>query len=619
MKILQRRMLGVLSLALSLLTAMTFSQTVAPTVAGSSLAVPILEAFAKDTNIATTSTGTAQAFQQFCNNQAIAVAASRPINSQEIATCASNNVPFEAYTLATQGLAFIANPQDAFNTCLTKSLLSQVFEPSANAVVTNWSILVNTNPSLDLQAYVPPSDTLIANQLDAFVEGVGFRRDAITLSEAEIIDAVANTSGAIGAVSYQAALARLGEIALVSVDFEDGQNGCVPASAETAELGAYPLFTTFALYVNSNERQVLQPVLERLSDPSNAGLINSLGFTAPTASQYLNNTRILANEAPAIAEEATFTVPSGLTGTVAIGGSPALLTLFNTTNGELTATQPNLTVTTRFEGEPSGLRRFCNGELDAVVVTQSLSAETLEACSANSVEPYIIPITSRAVVLVGNASDDFYTCLTVESIRNLWDARSTETVKNWNNVDESYPEQAITFFAISTGSELNDLLLAQANAPVAPLRSDANFDADPLYRAAATANVTGAITYMSWADYQRVLANNQQNVKLIAVQREGGKCVLPTQGSLQSGLYPLTKPTQLVVNQQRLADVNVQSYLWSFFSTSSNVNLLSDTAFADNVSATFADVRQELVKAFETAAIEAQAEATPDAEATPAS
>jgi len=60
------------------------------------------------------------------------------------------------------------------------------------------------------------------------------------------------------------------------------------------------------------------------------------------------------------------------------------------------------------------------------------------------------------------------------------------------------------------------LLFIAGDDPNITERLDTETNADPLYRAAATANVEGALTYMGWKDYVRALVNNQANIRPVA-------------------------------------------------------------------------------------------------------
>ena len=69
---------------------------------------------------------------------------------------------------------------------------------------------------------------------------------------------------------------------------------------------------------------------------------------------------------------------------------------------------------------------------------------------------------------------------------------------------------------------------------------------------------------MSWRDYQRVLDKDQADIQLVAVDAGSG-CVQPSPSAIDDGSYALSRRASLLVREESLSDVNVQSFLWSLF------------------------------------------------------
>ncbi len=630
MKMYQRGMFAFLLLWLALMPILAqdnasneeAAQAPEVTALGSNLALPLLTELhtlaGSPTTLTVEGVGSSSSFAQFCQNNTPLIATSRRINDTEKAACDAAGVAYTELPLAHHIAVVIINPQDTFLSCLTISTLNTLFAPSATA--DNWQTIQEGFPDEPLAVIVPPSDDWVNVLFDNTIQGVGLRTRASILDEDSLVTQVAENSGTIGVTSASKALANIGSVAPLPVDFENG-NGCVVATAEAVEAGAYPLATTYYLYVNNAQKEVLGDLLAAVVNPENAAQLQALGYTPLSFGQYQRNVNILTNETAeegALAQQATYVIPNVLSGEVTIGGSPALKTSLDTVTQLLTATRTDLRYTTRLLGEVNGARRFCNGELDILVTTQELDEATQAACAANEVVPYSETVGKKAVVLLANAQDSFNICLTTEQAQTLWRASETP-INTWNALSNSFPELPITLFGISAGSEVSDLLLARANEPVAPVRQDTELNADPLYRAAATANVQGAITYMTWEEYQRVLANNQQNVQLVALNNGSG-CVQPSEATIQDSTYPLTQTVMLVADQASLVNDAVRALLWLFFEDS-NRNNLQNAGFVGITNEQLLATRTRLITAFaEAEALAAAAQATPeasDAEATP--
>src|SRR5690606_19009671 len=142
----------------------------------------------------------------------------------------------------------------------------------------------------------------------------------------------------------------------------------------------------------------------------------------------------------------------------------------------------------------------------------------------------------------------------------------------------------------------------------------------PLHRAAGTAHVEGAPTYMHWAEYQRVLDNNQANIQLVSVDAGDG-CIEPSLATIEDGSYPISEPFYLYVKQSSLVRPETQGFLWTALSDA-NYTALTNAGFVGLEFGELPDTRTALQQLFAEAEANAavQAEVTPEpetAEATP--
>ncbi len=620
MRFLPRRV-GILALLALLLTPIfVFAQDDASLdVVGSSIVTPLLETVASEVDAAlnVNVTGTDEGFRVFCAGEADLVAATRPISAEEDAACASLSVSYLELLVGHNIAAVIGSPENTFAQCLTGSELNAVFAPSAQGQNTNWNQI---NPSFNdtaLTVYAPTRDTLAYALLDAVVEGVGIRSDVNALASAdEIISAVSADAGAIGVVPLAAAQAA-GESVKI-LDLNAGEAGCAAPSAESVESRTYSGGQRLFVYANSAETTA-SDFLNALVGEAGAAAVEAAGHVAPTANAAAMNSTILSETQTGRAFSADaidYTIPSTVSGLVNVGGSASGAEYVNALTTAFSAQYPTVTVAPAYEGEPAGVRRLCNGEIDIALVTGELSQEQQDNCAANNITPTPVALGSQTVVLVANAASDYLTCLTTDQLATIWSAASTDTVTTWNQVDEAFPETEMTLFAPSTTSVFTDLLINQTVGANGVNRVDVELNADPLYRAAAVANVEGALTYMSWGEYQDVLTNNQANVALVSVDGGSG-CVEPSEASVADGSYPIASPLTLLVNNSALARPDVQAFLW-YAASDAQYGLLGDAGIVGLTFADFASLRQSLQDTFAQALLDAEQsaespEATPEA------
>jgi ABC-type phosphate transport system substrate-binding protein len=309
-----------------------------------------------------------------------------------------------------------------------------------------------------------------------------------------------------------------------------------------------------------------------------------------------------------------FTISPDVTGTLNIGGAAEFVTYTQSLTQALTTAAAGLTLTPQFDGVPAGSRRFCNGEMQVLVTYGELDAESTANCSANNITPVSYPLGQEAVALLANANSAYLACLTPAQIITSLGAQAAESLPTtWNQVDGSFPENPITWVTPTAGTDLTDLLLTASGSAPLPRREDvAETNDDPLYRAAAVANVEGAITYMSWNEYQTVLDAGQQGIQLVGVN-DGTSCATPDNETISNGTYPYARNLRINVTQASLSDPAVQSLLWFIYSDS-NYALFANSGLIGIPFGQLADIRSELQSAFD-AAIEAASTEEPGATA----
>ncbi len=645
------------------------------TAVGSGIVAPLFQVLAQaasvDVNV--TVNGTSTGFEQFCNNSADIELANRAISVAEDAACGSSKVAYLEMLIGHSIAAFVANPADSVTQCLSSADIAKLLAPSASGQITNWKQVNADYADKPLSVYLPGRNTRAYTLIDSLVEGVGLRADAQSSTDTETIAAVSSTAGAVGVVDLASAQAAGDKVTILQLN--NAQNaGCASPSAEAVEGRTYTAGERLFAYVNSASlaKSGLKDLLTRIASGADSATVESAGYSAPTAKALSEDSDILTQNKTGrqFSKDVTeFNIPSDVNGKVVIAGAAEGLTYIRSLTGTATAAYAQLTADTTLIGDPNGFRRMCNGEVDLIVATSDLPADKVTDCNANNIQTMTIDLGSQATVMVANASSAFLTCLAPSEIAAIWtngevpavstpeatasaDATAEPTAEataaataetnitpeatgaaasgSWNTINAAFPDQPITLFIPAASSDEGDLLTSKTVGAATPLKDSANVNADALYRAAAVGNVEGGITFMTWADYQKVVAANQANIQLISVG-EGSNCVQPSAATITDGSYLLSQPLKLIVRTSTLARPDVQSLLW-LMASDANYTLIQNADLTGLEFGQLPDLRDTLQKAFNDAAmaatlatpeataaatVEATAQAT--AEATPAS
>lgn len=583
-----------------------FAQEPGARIAGSAIVEPLLQAMiaeaAADEALSSETTGSRTGLAQLCSGAAGLSSSTQLISETQIEACADNDIALVEFTLGHQILAIITHPTGAeFVSCLDGAQLANLFAPSAAGNTTRWDQVVPDAPEdLALSVYVPDEMTADFSLLDALVSGDGLRDDALVTSNA--LEAVSATAGAIGVVTLEQAEGQH----ILELNMSDS-DGCRAPSAATVEDGLYPAAGQLLLYANAElvDEPGVSELLSLVASEEAAAIVTAAGFTAPTEAIASENLRRLqAAQQGEVAPLATgdFFIPGGAGGAVRIGGSGSDREFVSASSESLQASSPGLSITITQEGAPAAFQELCGGALDMVMAGRTLNAEERASCAESNIESYSMQLGTRALVLLGNEHSDAPACLATAQLGEIWRAESAGTVMRWSEVDADYPDEAMTLLAPRPGSPQTDMLLAAA-APGLIGRLDIELDDDPLYRAAATANVSGALTYMSWAEYQLVLANEQERIRLVSLD-SGDGCVTPALASIADGSWPLTQTTLLTVNRSRLNLPAVQAFLWHLTSEE-NFPAWESAGYVNARLSSLDSLQAELRRAFDEAAIAA--------------
>lgn len=464
------------------------------TVSGSGIAAEAFNALLTQSgldaaNFTVTVKGSEAGISDFCLGAADIALTTQAMSAAEEQNCRNNNIQFSELLLGYDSLVFVTGAENTYLSCLTTDHLNTLFAPSATGETVTWDQINPEYPADAISLIVPSQTTRTFGRLDLLVNGEGVRRDAqIVTDEATVLNAVTATS--VGVLRL-ATLQALNPTNIKPIEIQNDQLGvCVAPTIETLGNRSYPFTDRLLMYVKigSLNKPDLRPFLDFTVGESAAGVITASGFSAPTAANYTQmQAAVQASDFGRIftRDVTSFQIPPGISGAVSLSGVTSTLELFSGLVTNLQTEYPSLTLTTTFAGEPAGMRRFCNGEVEIAVIYGEPTDEQRTNCNANNIATQTVELGKQAVLLVSNSASPYLACLKTDQVLNIFKAQATLPA-NWTQVDPAYPDGEMILFTPSLGGWITDLLL---NDPVTgiplPLRSDTEQNDDPLYRAAA--------------------------------------------------------------------------------------------------------------------------------------
>ncbi|MBF5039070.1 PstS family phosphate ABC transporter substrate-binding protein [Methylophilus glucosoxydans] len=201
-------------------------------------------------------------------------------------------------------------------------------------------------------------------------------------------------------------------------------------------------------------------------------------------------------------------------------------------------------VTVGESGTGGGFKKFCRGETDISDASRPISQKEIDACKEGGVQFIELPIAYDALTVVVNSKNDWVKQITVAELKKIWEPGSK--VKNWKEVNATYPDKAINLYGPGTASGTFDYFTEAVNGKAKASRTDYTPSEDDNVLVQGVAGNVGGMAYFGMAYYQE----NTDKLKAVpVVAKEGAKPVLPSETTVMDGTYqPLSRPLFIYVN-----------------------------------------------------------------------
>jgi phosphate transport system substrate-binding protein len=201
-------------------------------------------------------------------------------------------------------------------------------------------------------------------------------------------------------------------------------------------------------------------------------------------------------------------------------------------------------VTVGESGTGGGFKKFCRGETDISDASRPISQKEMDACKEAGVQYIELPVAYDALTVVVNSKNVWVKSFTVEELKKIWAPGSS--VKNWNQVNPSYPNQPLQLFGPGTASGTFDYFTEAVNGKAKSSRTDYTPSEDDNVLVQGVSGNVGGMAYFGYAYYEE----NKDKLRAIPIIAKGSTTpVLPSPEAVMNGTYqPLSRPLFIYVN-----------------------------------------------------------------------
>jgi len=231
---------------------------------------------------------------------------------------------------------------------------------------------------------------------------------------------------------------------------------------------------------------------------------------------------------------------SGLSGSVTTDGSSTVAPLTEAAADLFGDEESGVNVSVATSGTGGGFKSFCADETDISNASRPIKDEEAAECEAAGVEYTEIVAANDGLSVIINPENDWAEDLTVEQLNTIWGPEAEGEITNWNQVDSSFPDQAITLFGAGTDSGTFDYFTDAINGEEGAIRTDYSPSEDDNITVQGVSGDVGAIGFLG-------LSYVEENEGVIKAAMIDG--VMPSTETVQDGTYtPLGRPLFIYVN-----------------------------------------------------------------------
>jgi phosphate transport system substrate-binding protein len=229
-------------------------------------------------------------------------------------------------------------------------------------------------------------------------------------------------------------------------------------------------------------------------------------------------------------------------------------------------------VTVGISGTGGGFKKFCRGETHISDASRPIKESEREACKAAGIEFIELPVALDALTVMVNPENDWVDHLTVEELKKIWEPAAQDTVTNWSQVREGFPDRPLTLYGAGTDSGTYDYFTEAVVGEEGASRGDFTASEDDNVLVQGIASDQNALGFFGLAYY----VENQDKLKAVPIQPPGGgEPVAPSVETARNGSYqPLSRPIFIYVSEQAADEMDAVQQFVEFYLNPENAELL---------------------------------------------
>ena len=245
-------------------------------------------------------------------------------------------------------------------------------------------------------------------------------------------------------------------------------------------------------------------------------------------------------------------------GMIKVDGSSTVFPITEAVAEEFQAeTRGAVRVTVGISGTGGGFKKFCRGETDVADASRPILAKEMEACRAEGIDYYELPVAFDALTVIINPKNDWVKSITVADLKKIWAPEAQGKVMTWKQVRAEWPDEPLKLYGPGADSGTFDYFTEAVNGKSKSSRGDYTASEDDNVLVQGVASDKSALGYFGFAYYEE----NQGKLKAVAVDGGQGP-VLPSDAAVKDGTYqPMSRPIMIYVSAKAAQRPEVKQFV----------------------------------------------------------
>jgi phosphate binding protein len=254
-----------------------------------------------------------------------------------------------------------------------------------------------------------------------------------------------------------------------------------------------------------------------------------------------------------------------LKGEIIIDGSSTVYPVTAAAAEEFRKYAKDVRISVGISGTGGGFKKFCNGETDIQDASRPILPTEVEACKAKGIEYIELPVAYDGLSVVVSPKNTWAQCLTVAELKKIWEPDAQGKITNWKQVRDSFPDRPLKLYGAGADSGTFDYFTEAIVGKAKSSRGDYQASEDDNILVQGVSGDENSLGYFGYAYY----VENPGKLKLVAIDNNNGKCVLPSEQTIKSGEYqPLSRPIFIYVRKEAAERPEVQAFVKFYLSKS---------------------------------------------------